>query len=214
MSDNPCRGPEFLFQNVVGFFKRFPRVSLEHFDPVGDVAVSDGLEMRNVRITLQVLMDQRGVGLQGLPGIEDGGQLLIVRFDQLDGFRRRVLIGRRHRRDGLAHITNLLLGQNGIVENNGAEAEEIAVPVFRAILRREDRFDAPDFQGLGYVYIEDQGVRQPAAEVFPVQHVRQVHVGDEGARAGRLLGPVFTRQVPADPSMSFHCFRFHLTLHV
>ena len=149
-------------------------------------------------------MNQRRAGSDRLDGIEDRGQFLVVHLNQPDGFFRRVLIGRGRNGNGFADEPHLVLGQDGIVQDGGAEAEQMAVFIFRTALGGQDRFDALDLHRLRHVHAQDPGVRKPAAEELSVQHVRERHIRDIDAGPRRLFRTVLPGEIFSDPLVFCH----------
>ena len=159
-------------------------------DLVGAVGVP-GLPVENVIAAAQVIADDRGTGVQRVPGVDHGRQRLVVDVDQLQGVPGRVPVVGHHERDLLALEPHLVGGQHGLgVPGQGRHPGQ---PAGRQHGPGDDRPDLGVGLGRGGVHGPDAGVRVRAAQHRAVQHAAELQVVDEAALApdepGVLLAP-------------------------
>ena len=135
-----------------------------------------------------VVMDQRGAGLQGRLHVEDRWQILVVHLDRRDGRGRLLGRERRHGRDDLALEAHDVTGEQRPVE----DVVERAVAVLGDVVLGEDRQDAGQRTSPGRVQPHDPGVRPPGQQQFCVGQPRERQVGGVVRLPGRLglaIGP-------------------------
>ncbi len=132
-----------------------------------------------VRLALFLVTDQRRARLHGLPGVGDGGQLLVVHEDEGEGVAGHVGVLGDHRRHLLTLVPHLVGGQHclGVSGEGGHPGQVVRLEV----LAGDHRHHAGQLGRFFGVDGEDLGVGHRAAQDRHVQHPRQHHVVDVGA---------------------------------
>ncbi len=120
-------------------------------------------------------------------------QFFIVDLDQPRREPRRRFGFGRHRRDRLADIAHLALGDGVLVLDEGAHA----MP-FAEILAGDDGVHAGHRQRFAEIVALDAGMGVRAAEQGAVQHARAIEIGDVLRAALDLLAHLDARQIGAD----------------
>jgi len=150
--------------------------------PVEDVVIP---------LARHVVPDHRRPRVQGLPGVDDHRQRLVLHVDQLERVAGGVPVLGDDERHLLALEPDLVGGQHGLhVPGQGGHPGQLAPGQH---LAGDDGPDPGMRLGGRGVHRDDPGVRQRAAQDGAVQHARQRDVVDEGALAaqepGILLAP-------------------------
>ncbi len=133
--------------------------------PVEDVVVGTPFE---------IVPDHRGAGVEGVPGVDDRVEGLVLDVDQLQGVARRVGVLRHHERDLLPLEAHLVRGQHGlrVLRQRGHPGQ--VQP--RQGLAGDDRPDLRMRLSRARVDGDDAGVGMRAAQDGAVQHAGQPHV--------------------------------------
>ena len=162
------------------------RVERDHRVRLGERLVGGLLVARlpvvDVVVGLPVLLvaDQRCIGRRCLLRGDDDPERLVVHVDQLEGVLGQVRVGRDHGRDLLALEPHLVGHEHGLrVARHRRHPREV---VLRHQLAGDDRDHALERlrpRGVDPVQLR-VGVRAPQDR--HVQHPREMHVVDEGAR--------------------------------
>ena len=139
---------------------------------------------RNTNLPRQVAGSLVHLGrarLQRFLGVEDGGELLVLDPDELDGVHRRGLVDGRHRRDLLAREPDLAGGEDTVLLLDRPPQSDRSV--------RPGHHGPHTGYALGglHVHVDDARVRVRAAEDLGVQHVRHLDVADVLRGAEHLL---------------------------
>ena len=144
-------------------------------DLVGAFGVA-GLPVEDVVAgpVLQVVADERGVGVQCLAGVGHRGQQLVLHVDQLERVPGRVVVVGHHERHLLALEPDLVGGQHGLpVTGQGGHPGQAASGQG---LAGDDGLDLGVGLGRDGVDGDDPGVRVRAAQHRAVEHAGQVHI--------------------------------------
>ena len=132
-------------------------------------------------------MDQFGVGLHRLYGIEDRLEHLVLDLDEVDGLLGDVDGLGCHGGDGLAEVAHDVLGDDVLVDDVEPELVVEVVPV-RTACTPGSAF------GLRRVDAQDPRARVRAALDLRVQHARQ----DQIAGVERVTGELARAPPPGD----------------
>ena len=136
-------------------------------------------------------MDQFGIGLHRLFGIEDGLENLVLDLDQIDGLLGDVDRLGRDSGDGLAEMTHDVLGDDVLVDD---VQPELVVEVVTG----EDGVNTLQRLGFRGVDAQDPRARVRAALDLRVQHAGQEQVAGVQRVAGELAGRLHARMADAD----------------
>ena len=105
-----------VFDDFVGFAQARLHVSITK--PQAADLVSLPPDHLVIRFVLgKVLVDERGVGLEGFQGVEDGRQFLVLDLDEIQGLLSGVVVNGGYGRDFVSDIPYLFIMEEGLVQD-------------------------------------------------------------------------------------------------
>jgi len=131
------------------------------------------LDLEGIRhVARLVLVDEGGPRLEGLQGVDDGGDHLVINGDLGQGLLEGVLRLGGDAGDFVPHVADLVCGERGLVQGGDAELGLGGAPA------GQDGPNPGDFLGRRGIDVQDPGVGVGAAEHPSVEHARKGHVRD------------------------------------
>ncbi|MBT9171168.1 MAG: hypothetical protein DDT18_01539 [Actinobacteria bacterium] len=191
-----ARGPVVTFYDQMGLLK-----SLLH------IAFADLIMGQDITL----LMNPRSIRFQGLAGIGDHGEGIIIYLDKGEGFLSYLLRFGGHYGYRISPKAHFILAEDGLIGNH--VAEKVAA---RHIL--SGKYSSHSFQLSGPTNINflDQGVRIAGAQGFSIKHALQVEVLGIAGLPGDLVQAVDSSDTFAHDfhgrilSSFYHCYTFDL----
>ena len=161
-----------------------------------DVALADApvVVRAEVGIDRPPLVDRRPVVVERLAHVEERRPLLELDLDRLDCLARGVVVDRRHGRDRLPLVADVVLGEQRLVGRD-PERLEMAVDVLRDVGVRDDREHPWECLRLRRVEARDPCMVVRRAQGLHPERPRDPDVVDVGRAPGDVRDPV----VPGQP---------------
>ena len=184
---------EFAFDDDVGFGEALFHIALLEAVGVGDVGAGDGAHAGEVPVVFGVVVDEDGVGGEGVAGVGIDGQGFVFDLDFGEGGGGLALGGGDDGGDVVADVADFLHGHGGDV------ADVVAVEG-GAVAAGDDLDDAGHFFRLGGVDGDDLGVGVFGMEDGGVEEAGEADVVEvldfadgllDGVGAGEGLTDVF-----------------------
>jgi hypothetical protein len=179
-----------VLEDAIGLGQAALDVAHHDARAVADVALAakDG----NDGVPFPLLVDERRARPQRPRHVEDGRERLVDDLDGRQGRLGRLGSGGRRRRHRLAHVTDLVAGQDRLVLDGAAVADVGHVG------RGDDRTHAGKLQRPSHIEADDARVGLRASQNPAPQHAGQAEVRRIHGGAGHLAGGVQARERFAD----------------
>jgi len=189
-------------------FDRRVRVALEEEPVVADVVrrCKTALEIAKRKVdlfehvgALRLVVDLDVLALEGFLDREDRLEVLVLDLDERERIERRVLIERRHGRDGLADVPNAIHRERGLVLSGRHDPHLLG-----HVGTGHDRDDPGICERALGIDPKDPGVRTRRPQKAPVQHSREEQVVGVPRLAGEMRPRVDLREASADDAELAH----------
>ena len=155
-----------------------------------------------LQVGANIVVEHRSVGAAGLADIQHRGQHFVFDLDQPRRFLGNVHRIGRHRRNGVAGVEHLVIGEHVLVEvvpvNNPFTQIPGAVIGRRHIGVGAHSVHPRDLGGLGGVDRNDPRVRVRAPEHVALQQPGELDVSPVASPAGHLVGAIVSDRSGAD----------------
>ena len=148
---------------------------------------------------LGLVMDLHVVPFECLLDREDRLEVLVVDLDERERIERRVLIERRHGRDGLADVPHAIHRERGLVLSGRHDPHLLG-----HVGTGHDRHDAGVSERAAGVHAANARVRTRRSQKAAVQHPREKEVVGVPRLAGEVRPRVDLRQASADDAELTH----------
>ena len=126
-------------------------------------------------------MDDRRALRHGFLDAQNGGKLLDLHADQLQGVEGGGFVHGGHRREVFPGETDLVRGKRALV------FDDLPPQNVRQVLSGDDRLDTRQAEGLRDIDLDDPGVGNAASENLGVQHPGKTEVPHVGGGAAHLV---------------------------
>ena len=204
------RGLELALEDHVRFAEAGVQVALGELQMRRGVAgvVALGTVHRG---RVQAVVKQRRAVHHRIADIEHRRQQLVLDLNQFERVLGDVVVGGRHRGDGVSLVEHLVRRDDVVqhpLEVGGAFAGvDLFIAGAREVGIGDHRLHTVQRLGLGRVNADDPGVRVRAAQDPAGEHPRQIQVGAVLRRAGDFVDTVVTDRPCADDVVLFGFLR-------